>query len=167
MDILPQSSSSLSSLVEGIEWASSINVDVLVIPTGRMTDHPRLRQSIVRLALKKRTLVIAPVGNPFNGQSRPLYPAGYGEVLSVGCEAYLNLYHEWNTRPDVVTQDCEMRVCDESGWHLASGTSYAVMLVAAFACITDPVREHNDDCYSSKTSEKDLLLSTLPVIDSY
>ncbi len=87
----PHGLGTLDALCAGLEWAANLEIDVVAIPSGRMTDHPDLCQAL-NSALSSGALVIAPVGNPYNRQKGPLYPAAYPNVVGVGSQAYQETY---------------------------------------------------------------------------
>ena len=124
----------VETLCEALVWAANLSVNIVAIPSGRMSDHPQLRQSIADL-LAKGILIVAPVGNPYYGQSGPLYPAAYPEVISVGSQAHQEVYATWKQMPMVITAIHNFPLCTNTGgWRTAADTSQATMLVAGFAC---------------------------------
>ena len=136
----PHGLGTLETLCMALEWVASLEVDVLAIPSGRMTDHLELRRAL-DLVFPTGTLIIAPVGNPYNGQKGPLYPAAYPNVMGVGSEAYLETYRTWDRPPDVIMAAHDVPVCTlDGGWRVAADTSQATMLVTGFACLLAAVR---------------------------
>ncbi len=125
----------VEALCLALEWVINLKVDVLAIPSGRVGDHPRLRQ-LVETEIAAGTVIVAPVGNLYCGQKNSLYPAAYPGVVSAGCEADLESYRDWVHPPDALMSVDGVPVCASNrGWGVGTDTSHATMLAAGFACL--------------------------------
>lgn len=154
---------SVRSLCEALEWISTLAVDVLAIPSGRISDSSDLRRSL-DLVLENGTVIMSPVGNPYNGQRKPLYPAAYPEVVGVGSEAYLESYRMWNSLPDVTMLTHGVSVCTSNGeCPVVLDTSKATMLVAGFSCLLVEQRRKTDQPRMTRDSFLSSLQSIIPL----
>jgi hypothetical protein len=149
---------SVEALCAALTWIAARDVDVVAIPSGRMHGHATLRRSI-RNVLATGAIVVAPVGNPFRGQHRALYPAAYRGVLDVGSAAYSDTYEGWHGTPGVVVALRGRTVCTSwGGWRPALDTSHATMLVAGFAALVAAQRRALD----GKKPTPDEILGSIP-----
>ena len=123
------------AIVAALEWATSLQADVVAIPCGRLAGSEVVGQALDQI-VESGGLVFAPVGNPFAGQTGPLFPASHSGVVSVGCSAYVSTYQRWKTRPDVVVPGHAVRLCSGDGrTKTRGGTSVATMIAAGHACL--------------------------------
>lgn len=70
----------IGSLIEGIEYAVSKNVDIINISAGIINGDPRL-QSAIDSAYDAGIIIVAASGNDLYGKK--MYPANYDNVISV------------------------------------------------------------------------------------
>lgn len=132
------------ALLSALEWAASLGVDIVAIPSGRLEGHVEVDRAIEMLAVAG-VLIIAPVGNPFRTQRGPLYPASHPHVAAVGIERCLDDYRTWRRPPDVVMARHDIPVCQiNGGWRAAGDASQATMLTCGFACAVTTWRSESE-----------------------
>lgn len=91
------------SFIAGVDWARNNDSNILIIPSGiiaRPCDE--LKQSLRKYIFETNGLVIAPVGNLYFGQTQPLYPAVWKDIVSVGCLEDQQAYLKWHIKPDFI-----------------------------------------------------------------
>jgi subtilisin family serine protease len=96
-----QGGGSVSSIVEGINWATSHGAQVINMSLGAPEGSPSLRRAIQR-ALSRGVTVVAASGNegPDNG---PSYPAAYPGVIAVAASDPNDRLAKFSSRGDYVS----------------------------------------------------------------
>ncbi|MCS6916012.1 MAG: S8 family serine peptidase [Myxococcales bacterium] len=131
----------VAALCEGLRCAVGADADLIALPSGVLYEEPVLRAAVAEV-LAAGVRLLAAAGNPFVGQTGPLYPAAYPGVLCVGAAAYRDLYAAWSRPPDVVVLANRRAVPMPGGtWREVSGTSLAVMIVAGLLATRGGVKQ--------------------------
>lgn len=95
----PAGIAAIESVAGAVEGLVEQAPDYLVFPNGTPSPSPRLRRALVRLH-RAGTRVYAAAGNPSAVFDRPLFPAGWPEVVCVGVESCRAMYERWTRTPD-------------------------------------------------------------------
>lgn len=91
-------SGSIQSIVAGIRWAISLNVDFISMSLGSLEGSADLYDA-VHEALAKRITVLAAVGNDGNsGKNNINYPGKYGSCISIGSHGLMGRPSDFTSR---------------------------------------------------------------------
>lgn len=125
-----------SNISRGIRWAASNGADVINLSLGGGRSSRILRDA-VRAATRKGALVVAASGN--GGDTRPMYPAAYSQVVAVGATdlkdrmAWFTDHGPWL---DVVAPGVNIAsTVPRNGYAIGDGTSFSSPLVAGAAAL--------------------------------
>jgi thermitase len=124
-----------SWIANGIVWAADNGAEVINLSLGGRYSSYTL-QSAVNYAWNKGVVIIAAAGN--NGNSTPVYPAYYGNVISVAATddsdhlADFSTYGYW---VDVAAPGVDILSTFNSSYVYKSGTSMASPFVAGIAAL--------------------------------
>jgi len=125
-----------SDVAEGIVWAADHRARIINLSLGGPAESEVLHEA-VRYAVGKGAVVVAAAGN--TGDSTPMYPAAYPEVLTVGATDHagtLTDFSSWGTWVDVAAPG--MKITSTylgNAYAVGSGTSYAAPIVSGIAAI--------------------------------
>ncbi|PLR75939.1 hypothetical protein CU633_18300 [Bacillus sp. V3-13] len=127
----------ISSIIAGIDWAISNNMDLINISAGSPYESPALEDA-VNLAYQKGILVVAAAGNDGNNSSVN-YPAQYSSVIAVSALDELNNLADFSsTGPKVEVSAPGVEIlstCLLNAYCKQSGTSMAAPFVTGFLAL--------------------------------
>jgi subtilisin len=120
-------SSSLSTILEGIEWCIKNKVKIINMSFG-LDQHDSLLHDAIKLADRQGVIMVAASGN--DGKPGVSFPARYPEVISVGSinrEGQISDYSQYGNSLDIVAPGEEIF----STW---KGKSYKTISGTSMAC---------------------------------
>jgi subtilisin family serine protease len=122
-----------SQIVDGLHWCADAGADVINMSFGMAGTNSTLAAAMSDLAAQD-VLLIAASGNA--GDSSPLYPAAYPEVVAVGASDRDDAIASFSNRgEDLNAPGVEVRSTVPGGYGTASGTSMASPHVAGVAAL--------------------------------
>lgn len=130
---------------QGIRWAVDQGADVINLSLGHSDDNPSLREAVA-YAQTHGVVLVASVGNTFDGDYIVHYPAAYPGVVAVSAIGKTGEF-----APDVSVQGEEVDLAapgeeistgDAKGYGISKGTSDAAAIVSGAAALVRA--EHPD-----------------------
>ncbi|MFO7778055.1 MAG: S8 family serine peptidase [Nitriliruptoraceae bacterium] len=130
----------LSQLAAGVRWAVDNGADLINISAGGATGSTVMYEAVLH-AVANDVLIVAAAGN--NGDTAPLYPAAYPEVLSVAAAASGGIRYTWSThgpQVDLAAPGCNLGQDTTGTYPEYCGTSSAAPFVTGLLALA-----HDDD----------------------
>ncbi|MFD2331290.1 S8 family serine peptidase [Cohnella sp. GCM10020058] len=125
-----------AQVIQGIEWAIENHMDIISMSFTGAENSEALHQA-VREASEAGILLVAAAGNRGSGTETEMYPALFGEVVSVGATTQANLranLSSTGSQLDLVAPGVDIYSTSNDGnYSSRSGTSMAVPHVTAAA----------------------------------
>ncbi|HSW58783.1 MAG TPA: S8 family serine peptidase [Dehalococcoidales bacterium] len=123
-------------VAKGIIWAADNGAQIINISIVVSRPYSQLEYA-VQYAWAKGCLIVAAAGN--EGNSEPMYPAGYTQVLAVGASDQTNRLADWSARGNWVDLAAPgvniFSVLPGKSYGFRSGTSFATALVSGSAAL--------------------------------
>jgi len=130
----------LSQLATGVRWAVDNGADLINISAGGAIGSTVMREAVLH-AVANDVVIVAAAGN--NGDTAPLYPAAYPEVLSVAAAASGGMRYSWSThgpQVDLAAPGCNLGQDITGAYPEYCGTSAAAPFVTGLLALA-----HDDD----------------------
>ncbi|MDE5413999.1 S8 family peptidase [Alkalihalobacterium chitinilyticum] len=129
-------SGALSSIIQGIEWSVSQNMDIVNMSLGTSSGSTSLRQAVDN-AYNRGLLLIAAAGN--TGTSGIMFPAAYNSVMAVGAVDSNNnraSFSTYGSQMEIVAPGVSVLSTYTSNRYVSlNGTSMATPHVAGVAAL--------------------------------
>lgn len=116
-------------LIAGLDWAINARADIVALLVDFSALQPSSEErlkALVKQALERNMLLLAPVGNSDNRKPEMRYPAAFEGVLSVGAHDQQNLRSNFSTRSyrlDFLAPGEGLLTLDSKGGRVKSGRS--------------------------------------------
>ncbi|WP_338553599.1 S8 family serine peptidase [Paenibacillus sp. KS-LC4] len=127
-----------AQVVNGIDWAINNQMNIISISFGGMESSEILREAVIR-ANDAGILVVAAAGNSGAGEETELYPARFGEVVSVGAVTRSfkrAIYSSTGAQLNLVAPGSDILSTTFDGdYGVLSGTSVAAPFVVGAAAL--------------------------------
>lgn len=120
------------AVARGIRWATEQGADVINLSLGSTQDDPFVRRAVAD-AVSAGVVVVAAVSNA--GLTRPVYPAAYPGVLSVGATSGPRLAPFSDPTGVVAAPGVALRAAVPGGYRRVEGTSFAAAIVSGQAAL--------------------------------
>jgi subtilisin family serine protease len=124
------------NILTGLEWAGTSNADIVNMSFAGPND-PELQLKIVALR-RKGAVLIAAAGNA-GPKARPLYPAGYPEVIAVtATDADDKVFEQANRGTHIAVAAPGVAIlaaAPEESYRMQSGTSFAAAQVSGVVAL--------------------------------
>lgn len=150
----------LSQLATGVRWAVDNGADLINISAGGATGSTVMREAVLH-ALANGVVIVAAAGN--NGDTAPLYPAAYPEVLSVAAAASGGIRYGWSTHGpqiDVAAPGCNLGQDSTGTYAEYCGTSSAAPFVTGLLALA-----HDDDPTLTPSELRNRAMDTAEPVD--
>ncbi|MGM0843741.1 MAG: cell wall-binding repeat-containing protein [Bacillota bacterium] len=135
--VVEQNEGMISSVISGIEYAMTQDVDIINISLGSYTNSLALRDT-VQQAIEQGIIIVAAAGN--HDRNDVMYPAKYPDVLSVGSMNGSSFekaeFSNHGMYIDVVTPGTNVLSTWVNGdYHVMEGTSMSAGMVSSLAAM--------------------------------
>lgn len=155
-----------SQVIEGIDWAIENGMNIITISFGGKQDSVILHEAIQR-ANNAGILVIAAAGNEGEGNETELYPALFGEVLSVGAvnkNFERSIFSSTGAELDLMSPGRDIISTTSDGdYGISSGTSVSAPYVAGASAL---IWAQNNSLTSSEVRNS-LITNATPLGDAF
>lgn len=154
------------SILRGLEYCLQVNPDVVNMSLGGPSPMPQVHEIIKKLTARNIVVVCA-AGN--NGQENILYPARYGEVITVGSYSDTILkdkssFSSWGESLDIMAPgDKILSTYLNKGYAVLSGTSMATPVVTGVVALIISKFKKENKTLSVDEVKKMLYTSALDV----
>ena len=150
----------LSQLAAGVRWAVDNGADLINISAGGTQGSAVMRDAVLHAAANG-VVIVAAAGN--NGDTAPLYPAAYPEVLSVAASTSGGDRYSWSTHGpgvDVAAPGCNIAQETTGAYPSYCGTSSAAPFVTGLLALA-----YDDDPTLTPAQLRSRAVSTATPVD--